>query len=177
VIRTRRPVDRRSRLQRWHDADAELLAPQGEYAAWLAALPDSLRDTAMAEAPQAIVDLDLDTLASTDPPRGLWPRLIQALHHELGGQFSMSPGGQFRVSLDRANLPHLKATRDRRIRLARRAAEELPEPRHHRPWQTKNSTFTAAAHHKNQPPPFHQRFGSIALNCAYVIVSTRASAI
>ena len=31
---------------------------------------DRLLDTAMAEALQAIVDLDLDTLASTDPPRG-----------------------------------------------------------------------------------------------------------
>jgi hypothetical protein len=70
VIRTRRPVDRRSRLRRWHDAIAELLGLQGEYAAWLASLPDSLRDTAMAEALQAIVDLDLDTLAGTDPPRG-----------------------------------------------------------------------------------------------------------
>jgi hypothetical protein len=70
VIRTRRPVDRRSRLRRWHEAIAELLALQGEYAGWLASLPDSLQDTAMAEALQAIVDLDLDTLASTEPPRG-----------------------------------------------------------------------------------------------------------
>jgi hypothetical protein len=70
AVRARRPVDRRSRLRRWHDAVAELLALQDEYAAWLASLPDSLQDTAMAEALQAIVDLDLDTLASTDPPRG-----------------------------------------------------------------------------------------------------------
>jgi hypothetical protein len=70
VIRTRRPVDQRSRLQPWHDAIAELLGLQGEYAARLASLPDILRDTATAEALQAIVDLDLDTLASTEPPRG-----------------------------------------------------------------------------------------------------------
>jgi DNA/RNA-binding domain of Phe-tRNA-synthetase-like protein len=64
------PVDRRSRPQRWRNAVAELLTLQTEYAAWLAALPDSLQDTPMAEALQAIVELDLDTLASTEPPRG-----------------------------------------------------------------------------------------------------------
>jgi hypothetical protein len=70
VVRTRMPVDRRSRPQRWRNAVAELLTLQTEYAAWLAALPDSLQDTPMAEALQAIVELDLDTLASTEPPRG-----------------------------------------------------------------------------------------------------------
>jgi hypothetical protein len=33
-------------------------------------LPDSLRDTATAEALQAIVDLDLDDLISIEPARG-----------------------------------------------------------------------------------------------------------
>jgi hypothetical protein len=70
VIRTRRPVDRRPRPQRWHDAVAELLALQVAYAAWLEALPDTLRGTATAEALQAIVDLDLDELAAVEPPRG-----------------------------------------------------------------------------------------------------------
>jgi hypothetical protein len=70
TIRSRRPLDRRSRPQRWHDAVAELLALQADYAAWLAAIPASLQDTATAEALQDIVDLDLDTLASTEPPRG-----------------------------------------------------------------------------------------------------------
>ena len=69
-IRYRRPADRRTRPQRWSDAVAELLALQAEYAAWCEALPDSLRDTATAEALQAIVDLDLDLLAATEPPRG-----------------------------------------------------------------------------------------------------------
>ena len=45
VIRFRRPADRRSRLQRWHDAVAMLVALQTEYAAWYDALPNSLRDT------------------------------------------------------------------------------------------------------------------------------------
>jgi|HubBroStandDraft_6_1064221.scaffolds.fasta_scaffold245913_3 hypothetical protein len=70
VVRYRRPVDRRSRLQRWHDAVAVLLTLQAEYAAWCDALPDSLRDSATAVALQAIVDLDLDELTTIVPPRG-----------------------------------------------------------------------------------------------------------
>ncbi|MGH8227044.1 MAG: hypothetical protein ACREU3_03920 [Steroidobacteraceae bacterium] len=70
VIRTRRPFDRRSRLQRWYDVVAELLTLQTEYAAWLSALPDGLQDTATAVALQAIVELDLDCLAEIIPPRG-----------------------------------------------------------------------------------------------------------
>jgi hypothetical protein len=69
-IRYRKPADRRSRPQRWRDAVAELLAQQAEYANWLDALPDSLRDTATDEALQAIVDLDFDELAAIVPPRG-----------------------------------------------------------------------------------------------------------
>jgi hypothetical protein len=68
--RARPKIDRRSRLQRWHDAVAELLALQAGYVAWFEALPDTLYGTATAEALQAIVDLDLETLASVEPPRG-----------------------------------------------------------------------------------------------------------
>ncbi len=70
TIRYRRPTDRRTRPQRWHDAVAELLALQADYAAWADALPDALRDTATAEALQAVVDLDLSELADIEPPRG-----------------------------------------------------------------------------------------------------------
>jgi hypothetical protein len=70
VVRYRRPADRRTRPQRWHDAVAELLALQAAYTTWYEALPDGLRDTPTAEALQAIVDLDLDPLASIEPPRG-----------------------------------------------------------------------------------------------------------
>jgi hypothetical protein len=70
VIRTRRPVDRRSRVQRWHDAVADLVELQAGYEAWFAVLPRSLEGTATAEALQAIVDLDLETLAAIEPPRG-----------------------------------------------------------------------------------------------------------
>jgi hypothetical protein len=55
---------------RWQDAVAELLALQAVYADWLEALPDTLQGTATADALQAIVDLDLDTLAAIEPPRG-----------------------------------------------------------------------------------------------------------
>jgi hypothetical protein len=61
---------RRPRPQRWHAAVAELLALQTEYAAWLDALPEPLRDSATGEALQAIADLDLDELAAIEPPRG-----------------------------------------------------------------------------------------------------------
>jgi hypothetical protein len=63
-------ADRRSRPQRWRDAVAVLLALQVEYAAWLEALPENLHDSPTAQALEAIVTLDLDTLADTDPPRG-----------------------------------------------------------------------------------------------------------
>jgi hypothetical protein len=43
---------------------------QAEYVAWLDALPDKLRDSATAEALQAIVDLDLDLLTAIVPPLG-----------------------------------------------------------------------------------------------------------
>lgn len=70
IIRFRRPADRRSRLQRWHDAVATLVALQSNYAAWYDALPDSLRDTPAAAALEAIAELDLSELLSIEPPRG-----------------------------------------------------------------------------------------------------------
>ena len=70
VVRYRRPADRRTRSQRWHDTVAGLLALQAEYAAWYDVLPDNLRDTATAAALQAIVELDLDELVTIVPPRG-----------------------------------------------------------------------------------------------------------
>jgi hypothetical protein len=68
VIGYRRAADRRSRVRRWHDAVAILLAPQAEYRAWLQALPEGLQEGAMAEALQAIDDLDLDELQAIEPP-------------------------------------------------------------------------------------------------------------
>ena len=70
VIHYRRAADRRSRAQRWRDAVAELVTLQAEYAAWLDALPETLRDSATGEALQAIVELDLDELTAAVPPRG-----------------------------------------------------------------------------------------------------------
>ena len=70
VIHTRRPLDNRSRAKRWRDAVAELAVLQGQYAAWLQALPSSLQDSITAEALQAICDLDLTELQAIEPPRG-----------------------------------------------------------------------------------------------------------
>ena len=65
-----RPTRHASRPQQWQAAVVTLLRLQAEYAAWLDALPEALRDGATGEALQAIVDLDLDELASIEPPRG-----------------------------------------------------------------------------------------------------------
>jgi hypothetical protein len=70
VVRYRRPVDRRSRHQRWRDAVAELVTLQDEYTQWFEALPEPLRDTATGEALQAVVDLDLEELLAIEPPHG-----------------------------------------------------------------------------------------------------------
>jgi hypothetical protein len=70
ATRPRHPADRRSRAQRWCDAVAELAALQASYAAWFDTLPDNLRDTATAEALQAICDIDLADLQEVQPPRG-----------------------------------------------------------------------------------------------------------
>jgi hypothetical protein len=70
IVRVRRPADRRSRIQRWNDTIAALANLQVEYATWLEALPDNQRDSATAEALQAIVDLDLSELQTIEPPRG-----------------------------------------------------------------------------------------------------------
>jgi hypothetical protein len=67
-IRQRRPT--RSRVQRWRDGVAELIAVQRECESWLQALPDNLQEGATAEALQAICDLDLSELEAIEPPRG-----------------------------------------------------------------------------------------------------------
>ena len=61
---------RRSRSRRWNDALAEMIAVQAECAAWFDALPESLRDSATAEALKEMIDLDLDAIAAVQPPRG-----------------------------------------------------------------------------------------------------------
>ena len=65
-----RSIDRRSRPKRWREAVSELQILQAEYAGWLAGLPESLQDSPTAQALEAIVELDLDSLAEIDPPRG-----------------------------------------------------------------------------------------------------------
>lgn len=69
-VRYRRPQDRRSRPQRWHEAVRTLLDLQDEYQGWLDNLPDSLQASALAQKLEAICDLDLAELESVEPPRG-----------------------------------------------------------------------------------------------------------
>ena len=70
TLHYRRPADRRSRVQRWHDAVAELQELQSEYEAWLDALPENMADSGTADALRAICDLDLSELQSILPPKG-----------------------------------------------------------------------------------------------------------
>ena len=70
VIRVRRALDHRGRARRWTDHVTGLVEAQIEYAAWLESLPDNLRDSSLAEALQAICDLDLGELEAIVPPRG-----------------------------------------------------------------------------------------------------------
>jgi hypothetical protein len=69
--RTRRALDHRGPgARRRNDNDAGLVEAQAEYAAWLGTLPDSLHDSAIAEALRAICKLDLTELQAIEPPRG-----------------------------------------------------------------------------------------------------------
>jgi len=70
VIRVRRALDHRGRARRWTDHVTGLVEAQIEFATWLDSLPENLRDSALAEALQAICDLDLTELQAIIPPRG-----------------------------------------------------------------------------------------------------------
>ena len=70
LTKFRRPVDRRSRRQRWLDAVRTLLELQVEYQEWFDNLPDSLRESAQAEKLAAICEADIEYLEPLDPPRG-----------------------------------------------------------------------------------------------------------
>jgi hypothetical protein len=69
IIKLPRPP-RRSRTKRWNDALAEMFAIQAECAAWFEALPESLYGSATAAALEAMIDLDLDSIAAVQPPLG-----------------------------------------------------------------------------------------------------------
>jgi hypothetical protein len=70
IVRVRRLLDHRGRARRWTDHVTGLVTAQVEFAAWLESLPDSLQDSATAEALRAICDLDLSELQAIVPPRG-----------------------------------------------------------------------------------------------------------
>ena len=70
LTKFRRPVDRRSRRQRWLDAVRTLLELQVECQEWFDNLPESLRESAQAEKLAAICEADIEYLEPLDPPRG-----------------------------------------------------------------------------------------------------------
>jgi hypothetical protein len=70
LVRTRRPIDRRFRGQRWNDTIAAAVELQAEYAHWLDGLRDNQHSSALADALRAIVELDLPELQAVEPPRG-----------------------------------------------------------------------------------------------------------
>jgi hypothetical protein len=70
VIRIRRPIERRSRIQRWNDTVAAAVELQAEHAAWPDALPDNQQDSVLTETLRKIVELDLSELQAVEPPRG-----------------------------------------------------------------------------------------------------------
>ena len=69
-VHIRRPLDRRSKPQRWRDAVETLVALQADYRAWHARLPDSLLATRLGEKLEAIADIDLEALQDIEPPQG-----------------------------------------------------------------------------------------------------------
>jgi hypothetical protein len=73
VVCYRRPVDRRSRPERWRDAVDILRALQEEYQAWLDNLLESLQSSTLAEKLEEVCAIDLDTLDIA--AARLWPRL------------------------------------------------------------------------------------------------------
>ena len=70
TFRYRKPIDRRSRLQRWRDVVAELQDLQDEYQAWLDALPQNMANSATAEALRTICDLNPSEPKGIVTPRG-----------------------------------------------------------------------------------------------------------
>jgi hypothetical protein len=70
TFRCRKPLDRRSRLQRWRDMVAELKDLQDEYQAWLPTLPQTMANSATAEAFRTICDLNLSEPKGIVTPRG-----------------------------------------------------------------------------------------------------------
>jgi hypothetical protein len=68
----RKPIDRRTKPQRWDDAIAELLSLLDGYQEVRDNLPDSLAETAYVEKLDAILELRelVETLAEADLPKG-----------------------------------------------------------------------------------------------------------
>jgi hypothetical protein len=70
--RPRRPIDRRTKPQRWDDAVGELLSLLDDYQEARENLPDSLAESVYCEKLDAILELRklVETLADADLPKG-----------------------------------------------------------------------------------------------------------
>jgi hypothetical protein len=64
------PARRRARQQRWDAGVAILRAVQAECAEWFETMPEQLHDTPTGQALRAVIDLDLDEIASVSLPKG-----------------------------------------------------------------------------------------------------------
>jgi hypothetical protein len=62
-----------SRAQQWDAAVQVLQTLQGEYQQWLDNLPDSLRESPVGQKLEQVCNLDLESLAYVELPRG-WGR-------------------------------------------------------------------------------------------------------
>ena len=68
VVKTKRRGPSRPRV--WTDAVEMLQELQQEYRDWYENMPEPLKSSALGEKLEAICELDLDELASIDPPLG-----------------------------------------------------------------------------------------------------------
>jgi hypothetical protein len=72
VVRYRRPADRRSRPERWADAVQTLADMLDQFQEWRDNLPSSLKDSATAEALDAVLELrgHVEDLQAVELPKG-----------------------------------------------------------------------------------------------------------
>jgi len=71
-VRYRRPADRRSRPQKWHDAVTTLSELLDDYESWRDNLPESLAESATAERIDEVLELRelVEQLEAAELPRG-----------------------------------------------------------------------------------------------------------
>ncbi len=126
AIRTRRPADHCSRARRWHDTVAELVVLQAEYEAWLAALPETLQDTATAEALHTIAH-DLRPRPHSPPSGRAAERLRPGLSPRGFEEPSAAGSHADTINMGQATMSALPVTLRLRLR-----ANGSADPNHRR---------------------------------------------